>query len=112
MKVLVACEESQRVCIAFRDKGHEADLAECACVSGVQRDEAGQAGRISRRRAVVGFAETQRAQTVVGRGPVQYRGIFPNAGRVVFRGTRYPRGRKEGKGMSILAGAKGDEDNG
>lgn len=23
MKVLVACEESQRVCIAFRDKGHE-----------------------------------------------------------------------------------------
>lgn len=24
MKVLVACEESQRVCIAFRDKGHEA----------------------------------------------------------------------------------------
>lgn len=31
MKVLVACEESQRVCIAFRDKGHEAyscDLVE------------------------------------------------------------------------------------
>ena len=24
MKVLVACEESQRVCKAFRDKGHEA----------------------------------------------------------------------------------------
>lgn len=24
MKVLVACEESQRVCIAFREKGHEA----------------------------------------------------------------------------------------
>lgn len=23
MKVLVACEESQRVCIAFREKGHE-----------------------------------------------------------------------------------------
>lgn len=24
MRVLVACEESQRVCIAFREKGHEA----------------------------------------------------------------------------------------
>lgn len=24
MKVLVACEESQRVCIAFRERGHEA----------------------------------------------------------------------------------------
>ena len=24
MRVLVACEESQRVCKAFRDKGHEA----------------------------------------------------------------------------------------
>lgn len=24
MKVLIACEESQRVCIAFRDRGHEA----------------------------------------------------------------------------------------
>lgn len=24
MKVLVACEESQRVCISFRNKGHEA----------------------------------------------------------------------------------------
>jgi hypothetical protein len=33
MKVLVACEESQRVCIAFRQKGHEAfscDLQECS----------------------------------------------------------------------------------
>lgn len=33
MKVLVACEESQRVCIAFREKGHEAyscDLQECS----------------------------------------------------------------------------------
>lgn len=31
MRVLVACEESQRVCMAFRDKGHEAyscDLVE------------------------------------------------------------------------------------
>ena len=93
-------------------EGREADLAECACVPGVQRDEAGQAGRISRRRAVVGFAETQRAQTVVGRGSVQYRGIFPNAGRVVFRGTRYSRGRKEGEEMSIAAEAKGDKDNG
>ena len=24
MKVLVACEESQRVCAAFRERGHEA----------------------------------------------------------------------------------------
>lgn len=33
MKVLVACEESQRVCMAFREKGHEAyscDIAECS----------------------------------------------------------------------------------
>jgi hypothetical protein len=33
MKVLVACEESQAVCIAFREKGHEAfscDIQECS----------------------------------------------------------------------------------
>ena len=33
MRVLVACEESQRVCTAFRNKGHEAyscDLLECS----------------------------------------------------------------------------------
>ena len=33
MKVLVACEESQRVCTAFREKGHEAyscDIQECS----------------------------------------------------------------------------------
>ena len=33
MKVLVACEESQRVCTGFRDLGHEAyscDLIECS----------------------------------------------------------------------------------
>lgn len=33
MKVLIACEESQRVCIAFRAKGHEAyscDIQECS----------------------------------------------------------------------------------
>lgn len=33
MKVLIACEESQRVCIAFRDKGHEAyscDIIDCS----------------------------------------------------------------------------------
>ena len=33
MMVLVACEESQRVCIAFRNKGHEAyscDILECS----------------------------------------------------------------------------------
>lgn len=33
MRVLVACEESQRVCTAFREKGHEAyscDIQECS----------------------------------------------------------------------------------
>jgi len=33
MKVLIACEESQRVCIAFRNKGHEAyscDILKCS----------------------------------------------------------------------------------
>lgn len=33
MRVLVACEESQRVCKAFRDKGHEAyscDIVDCS----------------------------------------------------------------------------------
>lgn len=33
MKVLVACEESQRVCVAFRAKGHEAyscDVVDCS----------------------------------------------------------------------------------
>lgn len=33
MKVLVACEESQRVCTAFRKRGHEAyscDVQECS----------------------------------------------------------------------------------
>ena len=33
MKVLVACEESQRVCLSFRLKGHEAyscDIQECS----------------------------------------------------------------------------------
>lgn len=33
MRVLVACEESQRVCLAFREKGHEAfscDIKDCS----------------------------------------------------------------------------------
>ncbi len=33
MKILVACEESQRVCIAFRERGHEAyscDVIDCS----------------------------------------------------------------------------------
>ena len=33
MKVLVACEESQRVCTAFRERGHEAyscDIQDCS----------------------------------------------------------------------------------
>ena len=34
MKVLIACEESQRVCTAFRDKGHEAFSADIQDPSG------------------------------------------------------------------------------
>lgn len=33
MKVLIACEESQTVCAAFRERGHEAyscDIQECS----------------------------------------------------------------------------------
>lgn len=33
MRVLVACEESQRVCISFRERGHEAyscDIQKCS----------------------------------------------------------------------------------
>lgn len=33
MKILVACEESQTVCLAFRKKGHEAyscDIIDCS----------------------------------------------------------------------------------
>ena len=33
MNILIACEESQRVCIAFRDKGHNAfscDILPCS----------------------------------------------------------------------------------
>ena len=35
MKVLIACEESQEVCKAFRAKGHEAyscDIQMCSCL--------------------------------------------------------------------------------
>lgn len=34
MKILVACEESQRVCIAFREKGHEAYSCDIVMCSG------------------------------------------------------------------------------
>lgn len=34
LKILVACEESQRVCIAFRDKGHEAYSCDIEFCSG------------------------------------------------------------------------------
>lgn len=34
MKILVACEESQRVCIAFREKGHEAYSCDIIMCSG------------------------------------------------------------------------------
>ena len=38
MKVLVACEESQRVCMAFREKGHEAYSADIQQPSGGHPD--------------------------------------------------------------------------
>lgn len=34
MKVLIACEESQRVCMAFRERGHEAYSADIQEPSG------------------------------------------------------------------------------
>ena len=34
MKVLVACEESQRVCTAFRERGHEAYSCDIIAPSG------------------------------------------------------------------------------
>lgn len=34
MKILVACEESQRVCLAFREKGHEAYSCDIVMCSG------------------------------------------------------------------------------
>lgn len=34
MKILVACEESQRVCVAFRNKGHEAFSCDIEMTSG------------------------------------------------------------------------------
>lgn len=34
MKVLIACEESQRVCVAFRNKGHEAYSCDIVACSG------------------------------------------------------------------------------
>ncbi len=34
MKILVACEESQRVCVAFREKGHEAYSCDIVMCSG------------------------------------------------------------------------------
>ena len=36
MNVLVACEESQVVCNAFRDKGHNAFSCDIQCCSGGQ----------------------------------------------------------------------------
>ena len=44
MNVLVACEESQRVCIAFRDKGHNAfscDIQEPSGGHPIRRKENG-----------------------------------------------------------------------
>lgn len=35
MKVLVACEESQRVCTAFRERGHEAYSSTITTMDGV-----------------------------------------------------------------------------
>lgn len=34
MRVLIACEESQRVCVAFRERGHEAYSCDIQACSG------------------------------------------------------------------------------
>lgn len=36
MKVLIACEESQRVCIAFRERGHEAYSCDMELAKGLE----------------------------------------------------------------------------
>lgn len=49
MKVLIACEESQRVCCAFRDRGHEAyscDIQEPS--GGHSKSNGGTVGRAIR----------------------------------------------------------------
>ena len=38
MKILVACEESQRVCLAFREKGHEAYSCDIEFCSAARRN--------------------------------------------------------------------------
>lgn len=49
MKILIACEESQRVCIAFREKGHEAYSCDIQEPSGECRDELFPKVKINRR---------------------------------------------------------------
>ena len=41
MNVLVACEESQRVCIAFRERGHNAFSCDIEPCSGGSKDAHG-----------------------------------------------------------------------
>ena len=44
MKVLVACEESQRVCVAFRERGYEAYSCDIQTPKGVAKAMAEQWG--------------------------------------------------------------------
>lgn len=37
LKVLVACEESQRVCMSFRELGHEAEKKTCLWLKGLPK---------------------------------------------------------------------------
>lgn len=51
MKVLIACEESQRVCTAFRDRGHEAyscDVQEPCEVADISRHCGGNGRTVGR----------------------------------------------------------------
>lgn len=71
MKVLIACEESQRVCIAFRELGHEAyscDIQEpsgghpewhilCDALKAIEGGASDYHGRTVARCRPVGFAD-------------------------------------------------------
>ena len=47
MKVLIACEESQTVCIAFRERGHEAYSCDIQEPSGIKKINANRIRKIA-----------------------------------------------------------------